>query len=361
MSTSKSKFSDLDINIDLAYRQPLQATAECTQRGGIRGPTHAHRTLIRVVLRRLAAGVPILLFLSFFVFVLVDLAPGDPAVQLAGENATDEQIEAIRHDLHLDDSLPERYGRWLGNAVQGDFGDSVTNGQDVWTAITDKVPISFSIAAVALVFSIVFGVGAGVAAALRSGRPSERVITGAAALLIAVPSFVLALVLVMQFAVERDWLPAIGYVPLVDNPWEWLRHLVLPGLALSTYLAAEIALQLRAALLETLDRDFIVAARARGLSSSSIVFKHAARTAALPVITIVGLRVGLLFGGTVIVETIFVMNGVGTLAVTATRGQDINMLLGILMLVAVAILVVNVIVDITCGFLNPRLRTRQQT
>jgi peptide/nickel transport system permease protein len=166
------------------------------------------------------------------------------------------------------------------------------------------------------------------------------------------------LILVVQLAVSRQLLPAIGYVALSENPWEWLKHLILPGIALSTYASAETALQLRASLVETLDRDFILSARARGLSQGSVMFKHALKTGAIPVVTILGLRLGLILGGTVIVEQIFAINGVGALAISATVGHDINMLLGILMLVATAVLVAQMLVDISYGFLNPKMRVR---
>lgn len=314
-------------------------------------------SLVRLLGRRLLAAVPILLLLSAFVFLLIELAPGDAATQLAGENATQAQIEAIRAELNLNDALPQRYASWVADAVRGDFGESIQGGTDVWSAIVDRLPVTLSIAGVSLIFAIVLGVTFGTLAALRTGRLEERVITGIAAVFVAVPPFVIALLLVMQLSVEMGVLPAIGFVPISEDPWEWFRHLILPCLALSAYLAAEVALQIRAGLLETLGRDFIMAARARGLSRTSVVFRHGARTAALPVVTIIGLRAGLLFGGTVIVESIFVMNGLGTLAITATRAQDVNMLLGILMVVATAVLIINALVDATYGLLNPKLRT----
>lgn len=314
--------------------------------------------MLRLIFRRLLAGIPILLIVSALVFVLVDLAPGDPAVQLAGENPTPEVIEAIREELHLDDPLPVRYVRWLGNAVQGEFGDSILTKADVRTTIFEKVPITLSVGLVALVLSIILGVLFGVLAALRPGSLLDRGITLVASALVAIPPFVLALVLVVQLAVVRQVLPAIGYVSFAEDPWEWLKHLLLPGIALSTYAAAETALQLRASLVETLDRDFILAARARGLSARSVLFKHAFKTGSIPVVTILGLRLGLILGGTAIVEQIFAINGVGTLAITATIGHDINMLLAIVMLVAMVVLVVNVLVDISYGYLNPKMRMR---
>jgi peptide/nickel transport system permease protein len=314
--------------------------------------------VLRLILRRLAAGLPILLILSFLVFVLVDLAPGDPAVQLAGADPDPATVEAIRSELRLDDPLPVRYTRWLGNAVQGDFGKSILTKRAVSTTIAQRLPITLSIGFVALVMSIVFGVFFGVIAALKPGSLLDRGISVMSSILVATPPFVLALILVQQLAVARQLVPAIGYVSFADSPWEWLKHLLVPGLALSTYASAALALQLRASLVETLDRDFILSARARGLSQRSVMFKHAMKTAAIPVVTILGLRLGLILGGTAIVEQIFAINGVGSLLYSATVGHDINMLLGILMLVATAVLVTQMLVDISYGFLNPKMRAQ---
>jgi peptide/nickel transport system permease protein len=314
--------------------------------------------MLKLILRRLAAGIPILLILSALVFVLVDLAPGDPAVQLAGADADRATIEAIGTELHLDDPLPVRYVRWLGNAVRGDFGKSILTKRDVSSTISARLPITLSIGFVALVMTLVFGILFGVLAALRPGSLLDRGITVLSSALVAVPPFVLALVLVQQLAVARQVFPAIGYVAFADNPWEWLKHLLIPGIAMSTYGSAAIALQLRASLVDTLDRDFILSARARGLSQRSVVFKHAMKTAAIPVVTIIGLRLGILLGTTAIVEQIFAINGVGALIISASTGHDINMLLGVVVLVALAVIVSQMLVDISYGYLNPKMRAK---
>jgi peptide/nickel transport system permease protein len=314
--------------------------------------------VLRLVGHRLLAAVPILFIVSFLVFVLVDIAPGDPAVQLAGENPTPEAVETIREELNLDRPLPVRYVDWAWGALRGDFGNSLITQQDVRDTIWAKVPITLSIGLVALAMSMLVGLVFGVLAALKPGSWLDRVITLAASFFVAIPAFVLALVLVAQLAVTRGLLPAVGYVSFTDNPWEWLRHLILPGIALSTYAAAETTLQLRASLIDTLGRDFVLAARARGLKGRSVLFRHALKTAAIPVVTILGLRLGLILGGTVIVEYIFAINGIGTLAIQATNTGDINMLLGIVMLVTVAVLVTNMVVDLSYGFLNPKMRAQ---
>lgn len=314
--------------------------------------------MLRYIVRRLGAAIPILLFLSMLVFVLVDLAPGDTAAALAGENATPELITAVRHQLHLDDPLPVRYVHWLGGAVHGDFGRSIVTKLEVRPTIIARIPITASIGLLALIASLLFGFLFGILAAVKPGSYVDRAIVAMSSFLVAVPPFVLALVLVVQLSVYRPWLPSVGYVAFTQSPWEWFRHLAIPAFCTSALFSSEITLQLRAALVDNLDRDFVLAARARGLRGRSVLFRHALRSALIPVVTILGPRIALLLGSTAIVEQIFAINGVGTLALQSTSTHDINMLLGIVMIVATTVLVMNAMVDIINGFLNPKMRVR---
>jgi peptide/nickel transport system permease protein len=227
-------------------------------------------------------------------------------------------------------------------------------GPELWA----RVPVTLSIAGVALAFSFLLGIPLGVLAGLRPGGFVDRGLSSFAALLIAIPSFWLALLLVAQLSIAHHLLPAVGYVTFATSPWEWFRHLILPGLALCTFPAAEMALQLRASLVDTMRQDFILAARARGLRSRSVVFKHGMKSAAMPVVTILGLRLGLILSGTVIVEQIFAIQGVGAMVVAAATSEDVNALLAVVMLVAVMVLVMNALADITVGWLNPKVRPR---
>ncbi len=313
--------------------------------------------MLSFVAKRLASVVPTLVIATFILFVMVDVSPNDPAAQLAGETATAEEIEAVREDLELDEPLPMRYATWLANAVRGDLGESYSTKQSVTASIVDRLPETLSIAVVAITLALVCGLLFGTLAAVWVGSLVDRAVAVIAAILVATPTFVFAIVLVVQLSVEWNLLPAIGYVGLTEDPWEWFRHLVLPGVALATYPAAEVTLQLRASLIDTLDRDFILSARARGLSKRAVVFKHALRTAATPVVAILSLRLSLIVGGTAVVESIFAIGGVGSLAISAARFGDVNVLLGIVVLISIAILVVGVISDIAYGYLNPKLRT----
>jgi peptide/nickel transport system permease protein len=309
-----------------------------------------------LLLRRLLGAVPLLLVVSFVVFLLVSLAPGDPAARIAGENAPPERIEMIRKTLNLDAPLLERYGYWLFDAARGDLGRSLASSEPVIDILSRRLPITLSLTAVALVISIVLGMAGGVVAAVWRNRIADRVVGALSSLGLALPSFFVALVLVVPLAIDRSWFPALGYVPMSDGFWLWLRSLTLPAVTLALLPSAEMALQVRAALIETLEKDYIVAARARGLSALSITLKHAMKNAAIPVVTVLGFRIAQLLGGSVIIESVFALQGLGTLAITAALASDMPVMLGLTMITTLAVVTVNFCVDASYLYFNPRGR-----
>lgn len=313
--------------------------------------------MLRFIGRRLLAIIPVLVVVTFLVFVLIELAPGDAANTVAGDNATDEQVQAIRGELRLDEPFVERYVSWLGDAATGDFGSSYVTKESVLGTIADRAPVTLSLGIVSLVMAVGLGVALGLIGAIRPRGVVDRGVTALSSVLLAIPSFWLALVLVLLFAVENPIFPTIGYAPLLeDGPWEWLRHLILPAVALSVSAAATIALQLKSALVAEEGTDYLLAARAKGLTRQSLLFKHSFKNAAVPVVTILGFRVAALLGGTVIIETIFVLPGLGLLAQQSAIQQDVPMILGIVAVTAAFIMVINVLVDASYGFFNPKLR-----
>lgn len=309
-----------------------------------------------LLLRRLLSAVPLLFVVSFTVFLLVALAPGDPAARLAGENPTKERVEEVRHALNLDAPLIERYGRWLAAAVSGDFGRSLATTEPVVEVMSRRVPITFSLTALALVISIVLGLAGGIVAAVWRNGVADRLVTVLASLGLALPAFWVALILVVPLAIDRNWFPALGYVPLSSGVGEWLRSLTLPAVTLALLPSSEMALQVRAALIETLEKDYIVAARARGLSAASITLKHALKNAAIPVVTVLGFRIAQLLGGSVIIESVFALNGLGTLAITAALASDMPVLLGLTMVTTLTVIAVNFLVDASYLYFNPKGR-----
>jgi peptide/nickel transport system permease protein len=289
--------------------------------------------------------------------LLMDLMPGDPATIMAGERATPEAVEAIRADLALDRPFVERFVDYVGGVLRGDLGQSPGSASSVWDRIWASLPVTFSLGLVAMVMAVVGGVATGVAAALHQGRPLDRAVTGVSSVLLAVPSFVVGLALVIFFAVDRSILPASGYEPLSAGLWPWLERLILPGAALALASGAELARQTRGALVDTMEQDFIRAHRAKGLGRWRVLAKHAAKNAATPVVTVAGLQITRILGGAIIVERIFGMHGFGELAVNAVLTRDLVLIQGVVLVSAVVVLLVNLLVDLSYAYLNPQARS----
>jgi peptide/nickel transport system permease protein len=310
------------------------------------------------VVRRVLSVIPTLLGATFIVFVLLDLAPGNPARRIAGEGATPEEVDRISRALGLDDPLLVRYWRFLGDAVHGDLGTSLFSSRTVWDAFSSRMPITLGIVLPALALSILVAVPAGAFAALHRDGISDRLLTAGAAIAMAVPSFVLGVVLVVTFAVKRSWFPATGYAGPSEGLFEWVKHSTLPAITLAGVGAAELARQVRGALIETLDQDYIRTARAKGLSRAVVVAKHAAKNAAIPVVTVLGLQVAALVGGSVLVERVYAIPGFGAFVVDSVLKRDIPMIQGIVAITALVVLGVNLLVDLSYGYFDPRLRDR---
>lgn len=312
--------------------------------------------MLRLVGRPLLALVPTVVVVTFAVFLLVDLAPGDAGYALAGENPSPQVVEAIRRELRLDEPLLQRYLEWLWHAVQGDFGRSYLSNQSVSDLLWQRLPVTFSLGVLSLLLAVLLGFALGILAAFRPGGLVDRVVTAVSSVLLAIPAFWLALVLVLIFAVSYRLFPTLGYTQLSAGPGSWLQHLALPAIALAANPVATIALQLKSALVAEEGSDYLMAARAKGLTATSLMFKHSLKNAAVPVVAVLGFRIAALLGGTVIIETIFVLPGLGLLAQQAAMNQDVPVMLGIVTFTTVFVMVVNVIVDATYGLINPKLR-----
>lgn len=306
--------------------------------------------------KRLLSAIPLLLILSFFVYVLVDLMPGDAAANLAGDNASDEEIAALRLQLGLDRPLVVRYVEWLGQIVTGDFGTSLYSSQSVTQILGERMPITLSLTVVTMVIVILLGLPIGIAAAMRVNSFLDRALTAVSSVAMAVPPFIIGLVLVIALAISAPVFPATGYAPLADGFGPWIQHLILPAIAIAAISTAEVARQTRAAMVDTLGKDFIRTTRAKGLQTKQIVGKHALKVAGVPIVTVLGLQVSRVLAGAVTVEFVFALPGLGTLAVNSVFSRDIPVILGIVMVMAIAIVIINLIVDIAYGYFNPRVR-----
>lgn len=306
--------------------------------------------------RKLARAGIVLWLITVIAFGLVLLVPGNPAVTLAGEFPSEEQVAQVEQQLGLDDPYIEQYARWVGDAARGDLGTSLRTGRDVTDEIFARLPVTFSLTLFAVAFGLIIAVPLGTIAAVRRGSLLDRALTVGSTLGVAIPNFFVAIVLVIFVALQTDFLPATGYVGPSESWLEWFKHCTLPGLALGAALGAELARQVRSSLIGVLESDYLRTARAKGVPSSKILLKHAYRNAAIPVVTILGAQIAALIGGTIIIEQIFAMPGLGGLAVVAVRSQDIPVVQGVVVVVGVLVLAVNMIVDFSYGLLDPRTR-----
>ena len=312
--------------------------------------------MLRYSGRRLLTSIPLLLVVPLLIFLLIDLSPGDPAVILAGENPTPDRLAKIRESLNLDDNVFIRYLRWVGGALHGDLGTSFTSNQTVVDLLSRRMATTMSLVLFAMVLAIVLGGLLGTVASLRPGGVVDRTVNVLASIAIAIPAFWFGLVLVSVFAVSHQYLPAFGYKPLSAGLGPWLQHLILPGLALGLLPAAEVTLQLRSALGQVLKSDYVLNARAKGLSGISVVLKHGMKNALIPVATVLGIRVAEVLGGAVTIEIIYNMPGLGSMAVDAVQSRDIPVLLGFVLFATAVVVVVNLVVDISYGYFNPKVR-----
>lgn len=312
--------------------------------------------MARLLAGRLLWAVPLLCVVTLFVFLLVDLAPGDPAVRIAGPDATAARVEQVRHDLQLDDPVLQRYGRWLGDAVHGDFGESFATGQPVTEVIEYALWPTLSLIAVGTVIALLLGGIGGLIGGTRRDGVADRTVSVVGSVALATPAFWIALILLSLFALQRRWLPALGYAPMSDGFGEWLKHLILPAFALALVPAAETALQLKAALHDVQDEPYLLVAEAKGLSSRKILFKHSLKNALAPVVTVFGYRIAQMLGGVVILEQIFNIHGLGTLAVTSVLAGDMPVMLGLVVMSAIVVIVMNALVDVSLSYFNPKVR-----
>jgi peptide/nickel transport system permease protein len=313
--------------------------------------------VIGYVIRRVLAVIPLLLIISFIVFAMSFVVPGDPARTLAGgERAPESRVIEVRHSLGLDRPVVNQYGHWLSRAVQGDLGTSLFKQVPVRTEIARRFPVTFSMALGALAVMILLGVPMGILAGTKPGSLGDRAVTLGTSASIAIPDFWLAMVLVVIFAVRLNVLPAIGYVPFTQSPLQWANHLLLPWIALGLAAAAPLARQLRGALIDTLDQDYIRTAGAKGLSERMIVGKHALKNAAIAPLTIVGISFAYLLGGTVILENIFSMPGLGQYFFLGLNTRDLPVIQGVTLVIAFTFVMLNLVVDLLYGYINPRVR-----
>jgi len=312
--------------------------------------------VLQILLLRLLRVVPVFFIVTIGVFGLSAMLPGDPAVALAGDSATPEQVERIRIRLGLDKPWLEQYVTWLGGVFRGDLGTSLYNNEPVAVSILNRLPVTLSIAVVSITIAVAIGLLGGVLAATRRGRPLDRVITVLSTFGIATPTFWVAMLLVILFSFTLGWLPAVGFRPITAGVGPWLAHIILPSLALGLAGGAELLRHTRSSMSETLGQDYIRTARAQGLAPGAIVWRRGLRNASMPIITVLGFLVAGVLAGAVITEQIFSLPGLGTLAIDAVFHKDLPVIQGVVLVNAVIVLAINLTTDFVYTLVNPKVR-----
>lgn len=308
------------------------------------------------LIRRILRGLMVLWLVHLVSFVMIRLVPGDPASAAAGDSATPEQVESIRESLGLNEPVVLQYWNSITSMLRGDLGQSLFSGIPVSRMLIEAAPPSLSIAVGALLFAIVIGVTLGTVAGLNHGRVIDRVVTTLASLGVAMPGFWVGMMLVTIFSITLNWLPATSYTPIGGGVGDWLSHVILPSIALGTTVAAEVARHTRGGVIDVLGQQYIRAARARGSGGVHLIRRHVLRNTAIPVATVLGLSAGTLLGGTVVVETVFGISGLGNLAISSVLSRDYPVIQGYVILTALIVVVMNLIVDILYTVINPKVR-----
>jgi len=310
----------------------------------------------RFAMGRLLSAVPVLFVVSLVSFLIMWIVPGDIAAEIAGTSATPDQVAAIRERLGLDRPMWQQMLDWYGDLFQGDLGWSYLLNRSVTDAVLERLPVTLSLAGLALVLAVVIGMGLGILAATRHRTLVDQLAMSLALVGLSVPDFWLGLMLIVLFGVTLGWLPTGGFVPITEDVFGWLRSMTLPALTLAITQMGVIARMTRSSMLDVLGQDYIRTARAKGMSGRVIVMKHALLNALIPVVTLIGVMTGVLIGGAVVIEAVYSLPGVGRLIVGAIQRRDYPIIQGGLLITASTFVFVNIVVDLVYGWLDPRVR-----
>lgn len=316
---------------------------------------------MRYLLGRLRHLTVVLLLVTFLTFLLVNVLPGDIAYDIAGLDASEEEVQQIREDLGLNRPFFVRYFEWLGGVLTGDWGQSFRTGEKVADAILRAFPVSLELVIIAQIFAVLLAVPFGILSALRPNGNLDRVVAIASFLCLAVPAFMMAIILIYVFGLWLEWLPVTGYERLSDGVWANLRTFILPALSFATAEWTILLRVLRADMISVLQEDYISMARAKGVPTARILWIHAMRPSSFSFITLLGLQVGNLIGGSIIIESIFALPGVGRLLIGAIYARDFMVIQGCVTFIALAYVVINFTVDLCYALLDPRVRTARST
>ncbi|WP_207481563.1 ABC transporter permease [Arenibaculum pallidiluteum] len=308
------------------------------------------------LLRRILAAIPVMVVVAVFVFLLLRLTPGDPAAVLAGDMATPEQLARIRASLGLDKPVIVQFVSWIGQLLRGDLGTSLISQTPVTTLIAQRIEPTISLALLTLLLSILIAVPLGVLAAWRHGGITDKAVMSFSVLGFSVPVFVIGYILIQIFAIDLKWFPVQGFRSISDGIGPFLQRATLPSLALASIYVALIARMTRASMLEVLGEDYVRTARAKGLRETAVLFRHALRNAAVPIMTVIGTGFALLISGVVVTESVFNVPGIGRLTVDAILARDYPVIQGLILLTSALYVLINLVIDLSYSLLDPRIR-----
>jgi peptide/nickel transport system permease protein len=311
--------------------------------------------MVGKIIKKLLMMIPIILVVSIILFCLLKALPGDAALMRGGETMSQEDIAILRDSMGLNDPLYVQYFRWLGGMLKGDFGVSFMTGSSITDKIAQRLPATMELALMATFFAILIGLPLGIISAVYRNSPLDYTTSVFSVAGISIPGFWLSMLLIMLFSLKLGWLPASGYVPFFEDPLKSMKLMIMPAIGIGASLAGTITRQTRNAVLEVLDQDYMMTAKAKGLPGHVMIWKHALRNALIPVVTVVAMQIGKLFGGAVISETLFLIPGLGSEIVNSILARDYPVTMGMIMVVAVIIIFINTFIDIIYGFIDPRV------
>lgn len=319
--------------------------------------------MLSLIARRLLTAIPVIVIVTMLVFALVQLIPGDPAYTYLGAGGgegeimlDEETLQKVRELLGLDQPIPVQYVKWMINLARGDMGTSLVSGQPVFAELRNRIPVTLQIIAFSWMISLAIAFPAGIISALMRNRPPDVFASVTAMAGVALPNFWLGILLIMLFSVKLGWVPPSGHASLLGDPVEAVKLMILPGITLGTGMAASTMRQVRSSMLETLRQDYVRTARAKGLTERTVIFRHVMRNSMLPVLTVMGLQLPFLIGGSVIIESIFGIPGMGQFAVGSIFTRDFLVVQAVVLVAALVTIVANLVTDISYSFIDPRIR-----
>lgn len=316
--------------------------------------------MAKFILKKIAASMLVVLFVSVLVFLIMHLIPGDPVRLMMGIDATQEEVDAVKAELNLDKPLPQQYLLWIQDIAKGDFGVSLVRNTDVGELIRVRFPITLSLAVFEILLGVLFGIILGIISATRRGRASDQIITVLTTTGAGIPVFWIAIILIFLFGLKLRWLPISGYTSPTEDLGEFIKQAILPVICLTLGFLSIMARQTRTNMLEVINQDYIRTARADGLSENRILYRHALKNAMIPIVTVIGLQTRAVLGGSVLVEQVFSIPGVGQLMITSLLNRDYLVVQACVLVLSVMTVIINLLLEIAYGLFDPRIRFAQE-